>query len=84
MWLGTHLECVGSSPRVSGACQDDAREFTGRRLRLVGRLSRVAERLIGNLTTTMKRNYRSDMDPGSSLGIGPWFGQCDGSSSRVR
>ncbi|RWW37795.1 hypothetical protein BHE74_00057051 [Ensete ventricosum] len=43
------MECVGSSLRVSGACQDYAREFTGRRLRLVGRLSRVAERLVGSL-----------------------------------
>ncbi|RWW87208.1 hypothetical protein BHE74_00003981 [Ensete ventricosum] len=47
MWLGTRLECVGSSLRVSGACQDGAREFAGRRRRLVGRLSGVAERLVG-------------------------------------
>ncbi|RWW56926.1 hypothetical protein BHE74_00036312 [Ensete ventricosum] len=39
MRLGTRLECVGSSPRVSGACQDGAREFVGRRSRLVRRLS---------------------------------------------
>ncbi|RRT39871.1 hypothetical protein B296_00000662 [Ensete ventricosum] len=45
MRLGTRQECVGSSPRVSGVCQDGAREFTGRRPRLVGRLSGVAERL---------------------------------------
>ncbi|RRT47749.1 hypothetical protein B296_00053526, partial [Ensete ventricosum] len=43
--LGTHLEYVGSSPRVSGACQDGAREFIGRRSRLIRRLSGVAERL---------------------------------------
>ncbi|RWW02418.1 hypothetical protein GW17_00034495 [Ensete ventricosum] len=45
MRLGTHLECVRSSSRVSGACQDGVREFVRRRPRLVGRLSRVAERL---------------------------------------
>ncbi|RWW38327.1 hypothetical protein BHE74_00056448 [Ensete ventricosum] len=39
MWLGTHLECVRSSPRVLGACKDGAREFAGRRLRLTERLS---------------------------------------------
>ncbi|RWW76302.1 hypothetical protein BHE74_00015617 [Ensete ventricosum] len=45
MWLGTRLECVRSSPRVSGVCQDGAREFAGRRPRLAERLSRVAEKL---------------------------------------
>ncbi|RWW04374.1 hypothetical protein BHE74_00045295 [Ensete ventricosum] len=48
MRLGTRLECIRSSPRVSGACEDDTREFTGRRLRLAGRLSRVAEKLAGS------------------------------------
>ncbi|RWW61413.1 hypothetical protein BHE74_00031527 [Ensete ventricosum] len=48
MWLGTHLELVGSLPRVSGACQDGAREFAGRRPRLAGRLSGVAEKLAGS------------------------------------
>ncbi|RWW18648.1 hypothetical protein GW17_00017350 [Ensete ventricosum] len=43
MWLGTRLECVGSSSRVSGACQDGAREFAGRRPRLTKRLSGVVE-----------------------------------------
>ncbi|RWW81493.1 hypothetical protein BHE74_00010101 [Ensete ventricosum] len=38
MRLGTRLECIGSSLRVSGTCQDGAREFTGRRLRLIERL----------------------------------------------
>ncbi|RRT48128.1 hypothetical protein B296_00022792 [Ensete ventricosum] len=53
MQLGTRLECVGSSPRVSGACQDGGREFTGRRPRLAGRLSRVGERLVGSLGDAM-------------------------------
>ncbi|RRT61287.1 hypothetical protein B296_00014385 [Ensete ventricosum] len=48
MRLGTHQECVRSSPRVSGVCQDSAREFIGRRPRLVGRLSGVAEMLAGS------------------------------------
>ncbi|RWW40262.1 hypothetical protein BHE74_00054341 [Ensete ventricosum] len=48
MRLATRLECIGSSPRVSEACQDGTREFTGRRPRLVGRLSGVAERLAGS------------------------------------
>ncbi|RRT47475.1 hypothetical protein B296_00044377 [Ensete ventricosum] len=59
MQLGTHQECVGSSPRVSGVCQDGTREFARRRPRLVGRLSGVAEKLTGN------------DGPRSSLGIGP-------------
>ncbi|RWW59005.1 hypothetical protein BHE74_00034083 [Ensete ventricosum] len=46
MWLGTRQECIGSSSRVSGACQDSIREFTRRRSRLVGRLSRVPKKLI--------------------------------------
>ncbi|RRT51747.1 hypothetical protein B296_00050922 [Ensete ventricosum] len=48
MRLGTRQKCVGSSPRVSGVCQDSAREFARRRPRLTGRLSRVAERLVGS------------------------------------
>ncbi|RWV82835.1 hypothetical protein GW17_00055623 [Ensete ventricosum] len=47
MRLGTHQECVGSSPRVSGVYQDGAKEFAGRRPRLIERLSRVTERLAG-------------------------------------
>ncbi|RRT66829.1 hypothetical protein B296_00032665, partial [Ensete ventricosum] len=47
MQLGTRLECVGSSSRVSGAYQDSVREFAGRRPRLVGRLSGVAKGLPG-------------------------------------
>ncbi|RWW58116.1 hypothetical protein BHE74_00035053 [Ensete ventricosum] len=49
MRLGTHQECVGSSPRVSGACQDSAMEFAKRRPRLTGRLSGKAETLAGRL-----------------------------------
>ncbi|RRT59324.1 hypothetical protein B296_00022379 [Ensete ventricosum] len=45
MRLGTRQECVGSSPRVSGVCQDGAREFAKRRLRLAERLLGVAEKL---------------------------------------
>ncbi|RWW02390.1 hypothetical protein GW17_00034521 [Ensete ventricosum] len=48
MRLGTHLECVGSLPRVSGAYQHGTMEFTGRRPRLAGRLSGIAERLAGS------------------------------------
>ncbi|RWW67699.1 hypothetical protein BHE74_00024850 [Ensete ventricosum] len=47
MRLETCQECVGSSPRVSRVCQDDAREFARRKLRLVGRLLGVAEKLTG-------------------------------------
>ncbi|RWW46705.1 hypothetical protein BHE74_00047350, partial [Ensete ventricosum] len=50
--LGTRQECVGSSPRISGVCQDGAREFARRRPRLAGRLSGVAEKLAGRLTMT--------------------------------
>ncbi|RRT40581.1 hypothetical protein B296_00050691 [Ensete ventricosum] len=45
MWLGTRHECVGSSQKVSGACQDGVREFAKRRPRLAERLSGVAETL---------------------------------------
>ncbi|RWV81073.1 hypothetical protein GW17_00057544 [Ensete ventricosum] len=48
MRLRTRLECVGSSPRVSGVCYDGAREFTERRSRLVERLSGEAEKLAGS------------------------------------
>ncbi|RZR75907.1 hypothetical protein BHM03_00000489 [Ensete ventricosum] len=59
MRLGTRLECIESSPRVSGAYQDDAREFTGRRPRLAGRLSVVVERLeLRSLPRWHKRVHR--------------------------
>ncbi|RRT61809.1 hypothetical protein B296_00027617 [Ensete ventricosum] len=47
--LGTRLECVESSPGISGPYQDNAREFIGRRPRLVEILSGVAERLARRL-----------------------------------
>ncbi|RRT47986.1 hypothetical protein B296_00031691 [Ensete ventricosum] len=49
MWLGTHMKCVGSSLTVSGVCQDGAREFAEKRLRLTERLSGEAEKLTGSL-----------------------------------
>ncbi|RWW44310.1 hypothetical protein BHE74_00049942 [Ensete ventricosum] len=48
MRLETRQECVGSSSRVLGVCQDGAREFAKRRSRLIGRLSGVAEKLAGS------------------------------------
>ncbi|RZR75871.1 hypothetical protein BHM03_00000453 [Ensete ventricosum] len=48
MRLETRLECIGSIPRVLGACQDGTKEFTGRRSRLIGRLLGIAEKFIGS------------------------------------
>ncbi|RWW11030.1 hypothetical protein GW17_00025389 [Ensete ventricosum] len=48
MRLGTRQECIGSSLRVSGVCQDGAREFARRRPRLVRRLLRVVKKLTGS------------------------------------
>ncbi|RZR85712.1 hypothetical protein BHM03_00012732 [Ensete ventricosum] len=48
MRLGIRQECIGSSLRVSGACQDCTREFAKRRSRLIRRLSGVAEKLVGS------------------------------------
>ncbi|RRT64548.1 hypothetical protein B296_00009029 [Ensete ventricosum] len=48
MRLETRQEYVGSSPRVSRACQDGAREFARRRPRLAEKLSGVAEKLVGS------------------------------------
>ncbi|RWV89435.1 hypothetical protein BHE74_00012423 [Ensete ventricosum] len=73
MRLGTRQECVGSSPRVSGVYQDGAREFARRRPRLVGRLSRVAEKLARSLTMTGAMKLQPNDGPGSSLSIGPGF-----------
>ncbi|RWV76839.1 hypothetical protein GW17_00062438 [Ensete ventricosum] len=75
MRLGTRQECVGSSPRVSGVCQDGVREFARRKLRLTGRLSMVAEKLVGRAT-----ELQPDDEPRSSLSIGPGFGRCSGIS----
>ncbi|RRT34137.1 hypothetical protein B296_00045084 [Ensete ventricosum] len=46
MQLETRLECVGSSPRVLRVCQNGAREFAGRRPKLIGRLLGVVKRLV--------------------------------------
>ncbi|RWW48453.1 hypothetical protein BHE74_00045470 [Ensete ventricosum] len=62
MRLGTCLECVGSSPRVSGACQDSIREFAKRRSRLSGRLSGVVEKLIGNRQEHIERSLEEDRE----------------------
>ncbi|RWW58447.1 hypothetical protein BHE74_00034689 [Ensete ventricosum] len=61
MRLGTRLECVGSSSRVSGTCQDGTREFIEKRPRLTRRLLGVAKRLAGSWKDDGLR---------SSLGIG--------------
>ncbi|RWW48485.1 hypothetical protein BHE74_00045442 [Ensete ventricosum] len=58
MRLGTRLECIRSSPRVSGACQDDTREFTEGRPRLTGRLSGVAEILAGSWEVVVSPRWR--------------------------
>ncbi|RWV77225.1 hypothetical protein GW17_00061980 [Ensete ventricosum] len=47
MRFATRQECIESSPRVSGVCQDSAREFARKRPRLAGRLSGVTEKLVG-------------------------------------
>ncbi|RRT51138.1 hypothetical protein B296_00011375 [Ensete ventricosum] len=66
--VGTRHECVGSSLRVSGVCQDGAREFARRRLRLVGRLSRVAEKLAGKDHSTRNKNVEGCRISGMSDG----------------
>ncbi|RRT48747.1 hypothetical protein B296_00009697 [Ensete ventricosum] len=79
MRLGTRLQCIRSSPRVLGVYQNGAKELVKKRLRLIGRLSGVVERLVESLG----RSYRPDIDPGSSLGIEPRFRRCGGSSPGV-
>ncbi|RWV79995.1 hypothetical protein GW17_00058790 [Ensete ventricosum] len=78
MRLGTRQECVRSSPRVSRACQDGAREFAKRRPRLVGRLLGVAEKLARSLTMARSMELQPDNGPRSSLSIGLGFEQCGG------
>ncbi|RWW51220.1 hypothetical protein BHE74_00042450 [Ensete ventricosum] len=61
MQLETRLKCVGSSLRASGAWQDGTKAFTGRRLRLVGRLSGIAEKLarsIGKIARNMLGDHQ--------------------------
>ncbi|RWW10909.1 hypothetical protein GW17_00025518 [Ensete ventricosum] len=64
MQLGTRQECVRSSPRVSGGCQDSAREFTKRRQthRKIIKGSRKAYREftegIGKLARNMPGDHR--------------------------
>ncbi|RWW71270.1 hypothetical protein BHE74_00020992 [Ensete ventricosum] len=69
-------EGIGSLLRVSGACQDGAREFAKRKLRLTGRLSGVAEKLVGSLTMAGSMKLQPNDGPISSLSIGLGFGRC--------
>ncbi|RWV88662.1 hypothetical protein GW17_00049225 [Ensete ventricosum] len=69
MQLGTRLGCVGSFSRVSGACQDSAREFAGRRPRLTRRLSRVAEKLAQSWKAYREFARTTSKVSGRSLGI---------------
>ncbi|RWW39709.1 hypothetical protein BHE74_00054929 [Ensete ventricosum] len=58
MRLGTRQECVGSSPRVSGVCQDSARDSND----AVGSLRKFARRFtegIGKLTRKAKGDRRT-------------------------
>ncbi|RWV95487.1 hypothetical protein BHE74_00011369 [Ensete ventricosum] len=70
MRLGTHQECVGISPRVSGVCQDGTREFARRRARLARRLSGVAEKLVGNDVVGSRRSSLGDSPKGSGSSLG--------------
>ncbi|RRT76547.1 hypothetical protein B296_00019795 [Ensete ventricosum] len=55
-----------------------AREFARRRSRLIGRLSMVAEKLVGSLTMAGSIKLQPDNEPRSSLRIRPGFGRCGG------
>ncbi|RWW00091.1 hypothetical protein GW17_00036967 [Ensete ventricosum] len=58
MRLGTYLECIGSSLRVSGVCQDGTREFVEKRPRLAERLSGVAKRLVKSLDDAVGARWK--------------------------
>ncbi|RRT58420.1 hypothetical protein B296_00002160 [Ensete ventricosum] len=65
MHLGTRQECVGSSPRVSGVCQDSAREFAKRRPSddAIGSRRKFAKRFaegIRKLAGKAKGDYRKE------------------------
>ncbi|RWW43774.1 hypothetical protein BHE74_00050525 [Ensete ventricosum] len=68
MRLGTRLECVRSSPRVLGVCQDGARKFTRRRPRYTKRLSGEAEKHTGSWEGLEVRTMQWEL-AGSSLGV---------------
>ncbi|RWW17245.1 hypothetical protein GW17_00018832 [Ensete ventricosum] len=61
-----------NSPRVSGACQDGVREL-GTRMKKTETRWKIIEGS-QKACRELGRNYRSDMDPGSSLGIKPRIG----------
>ncbi|RWW64148.1 hypothetical protein BHE74_00028629, partial [Ensete ventricosum] len=49
---------IGSSSKVSGAYQDGAREFVGKRPRLAGRFSGEAEKLVGTVRLEFAEGIR--------------------------
>ncbi|RWV79235.1 hypothetical protein GW17_00059668, partial [Ensete ventricosum] len=61
---------------------DGTREFARKRLRLVGRLSGVTEKLAGRLTMTEAMELQPDDEPRSSLSIRPGFRRCSGISPK--
>ncbi|RRT41370.1 hypothetical protein B296_00004512 [Ensete ventricosum] len=78
--IGNLLGVRRELAKVSGVCQDGAREFARRRLRITERLSGVAEKLVGRLTMIGAIKLQPDDRPRSSLSIGPGLGRCSGIS----
>ncbi|RRT52712.1 hypothetical protein B296_00015611 [Ensete ventricosum] len=78
-------DAVGNSLGVHWELAEGIRSLPRWRNRVHQKKIETHRKIIGgSLTMTVKKNYRSDMDPGSRLGIRPRIGQCDGSSSRIR
>ncbi|RZS25004.1 hypothetical protein BHM03_00058159 [Ensete ventricosum] len=76
MRLETHQECIGSSPRISGVCQDSVREFARRRPRLTGRLSGVAEKLAWKSSLGIRREItgrRPEDSPQECRRLSDWW-----------
>ncbi|RRT50605.1 hypothetical protein B296_00020356 [Ensete ventricosum] len=63
---------LGSSPRVSRVFHDGTREFARRRLRLIGRLSGVTEKLTGSSDEVVgsRRSSLGDSPKGSRSSLG--------------
>ncbi|RZS26737.1 hypothetical protein BHM03_00060118 [Ensete ventricosum] len=77
-------DVVGNSPGVYRELAKGIESLLGWRKGVRRKKIETRRKIIECLTMTVKRSYRSDMDPGSSLSIGVRFGRCGGSSLGVR
>ncbi|RRT63259.1 hypothetical protein B296_00014877 [Ensete ventricosum] len=82
--LKTTDDAVGNSSGVRRELTEGIESFPGWRKGVPWKKTKTRWKIVGGSRKACRESYRSNMDPRSSLGIGPRIGRCDESSSGVR